>query len=554
MTSSRTNLFLVVALGASSLVRASDPSSSVVVVYNRKMVDSKNVAEHYAKRRNVPERQVVGFDLPTTETMTRGEFADRLQKPLLSALEEKGLLAFGASTNHHAQINLRKVIDAKIRYVALCYGVPLKILKDPDLFEENSDKFRLELRRNEAAVDNELACLPMFYQKPLVTGPMPNPLYGGTNAAELHPTNGILLVARLDGPNAEIARALVDKALEAETNGLWGRAYFDSRGLTNGSYLQGDEWMRASAAICRRLGLETVLDENPETFPASFPMSQIAIYAGWYDGNASGPFTRPKVEFRPGAIAYHLHSFSAATIRSSNAHWVGPLLDKGATATVGYVEEPYLGGTMDLAVFFSRLIGLGFSFGEAAYSAQSLLSWQTTVVGDPLYRPFGRKPQIQHEDLERRRSQLVEWSHLRVVDLNLALGYPANDIIAYLEQLPVARQSAVLKEKLGDVYLGQKKLSAAMSAYESALKLNPTPQQEIRLILTLTRIQTLYGRDKEAYRWYKVFLKEFPDYPDLLDIYQKILPLAQEIGTKEEVAKYQQELKRLSPGSPSGKL
>jgi hypothetical protein len=360
-------------------------------------------------------------------------------------------------------------------------------------------------------------------------------------------------VARLDGPNAEIARTLVDKALEAETNGLWGRAYFDSRGITNGSYLQGDEWIRASAAIARRLGLETILDENPETFPASFPMSQIAIYAGWYDGNVSGPFTRPKVEFRPGAIAYHLHSFSASTIRSSNAHWVGPLLDKGATATVGYVEEPYLGGTMDLAVFFSRLIGLGFSFGEAAYSAQSLLSWQTTVVGDPLYRPFGRKPQSQHEDLERRRNQLVEWSHLRVVDLNLALGYPANDIIAYLEQLPLARQSAVLKEKLGDVYLGQKKLSAAMSAYESALKLNPTPQQQIRLILTLTRIQTLYGRDKEAYRWYKVFLKEFPDYPDLLDIYQKILPLAQEIGTKEEVEKYQQELKHLSSGSPSGK-
>jgi uncharacterized protein (TIGR03790 family) len=529
-----------------------------MVVYNRKMTDSKNVAEHYAKRRNVPERQVVGFDLPTTETMTRGEFADRLQRPLLNALEEKGLLTFRASTNHlanpNATTNSRRVIGAKIRYVALCYGVPLKILKDPDLLEENSDKFRLELRRNEAAVDNELACLPMFYQKPLVTGPMTNPLYGGTNAAELHPTNGILLVARLDGPNAEIARTLVDKALEAETNGLWGRAYFDSRGLTNGNYLQGDEWIRASATICRRLGLETVLDENPETFPASFPMSQIAIYAGWYDGNASGPFTRPKVEFRPGAIAYHLHSFSAATIRSSNAHWVGPLLDKGATATIGYVEEPYLGGTMDLTVFFSRLIGLGFSFAEAAYSAQSLLSWQTTVVGDPLYRPFGRKPQIQHEDLERRRSQLVEWSHLRVVDLNLALGYPANDIIAYLEQLPVARQSAVLKEKLGDVYLGQKKLSAAMSAYESALKLNPTPQQEIRLILTLTRIQTLYGRDKEAYRWYKVFLKEFPDYPDLLDIYQKILPLAQEIGTKEEVGKYQQELKRLSSGSPSGKL
>ena len=40
-------------------------------------------------------------------------------------------------------------------------------------------------------------------------------------------------------------------------------------------------------------------------------MSQIALYAGWYERNASGPFAQPKVEFMPGAFAYHLHSFSA---------------------------------------------------------------------------------------------------------------------------------------------------------------------------------------------------------------------------------------------------
>ena len=554
MTLGKTTFVLVALFGAAALARAHDLGSAVVVVYNKKMAESKSVAEHYTKRRDVPVRQVIGLDLPTTETMTRAEFIERLQKPLLKAIEANDWITFAAMTNHgpeaKAHASFRKATNAKIRYLALCYGVPLKILKDPDLVEENMDKFRPELRRNEAAVDSELACLPLFYQKPLLTGPMANPLYGATNAAALHPTNGILLVARLDGPSPEIADGLVDKALEAETNGLWGRAYFDARGLTNGGYLQGDEWIRATANICRRLGIETVLDDSPETFPASFPMSQIAMYAGWYDDNVSGPFTRPKVEFMPGAIAYHLHSFSAATIRSRTAHWVGPLLDKGATATVGSVEEPYLGGTLDVPAFFGRLIALGFSFGEAAYSAQNVLSWQTTVVGDPLYRPFERKPQTQHEDLERQRNQLVEWSHLRVVNLNLALGYPLDEVIVYLEQLPMTRQSAVLKEKLGTLYLEKKKLSYAMGAYESALKLHPTPQQKIRLILTLTRVQTLYGRDKDAYQWYQTFLKEFPDYPDLLSVYQKILPLAQQVGTKEEAEKYQQELKRLSPAPP----
>ena len=76
----------------------------------------------------------------------------------------------------------------------------------------------------------------------------------------------------------------------------------------------GDEWILGAAELCRKLGFETTVDKNPATFPADFPMSQIAIYCGWYDGNVSGPFTLPKVEFMPGAFAYHLHSFSAATI------------------------------------------------------------------------------------------------------------------------------------------------------------------------------------------------------------------------------------------------
>ena len=182
----------------------------------------------------------------------------------------------------------------------------------------------------------------------------------------------------------------MDKAIQAETDGLWGRAYFDLRGITNADYKLGDDWIRGASEICRRLGFETVVDENPGTFPVSFPLSQVAFYAGWYDESVSGPFTRPIVEFMPGAIAYHLHSFSAGTIRSTTRNWVGPLLAKGATATMGCVNEPYLTGTPDVATFFARILFFGFSFGEAAYAAQGQLSWQTTVIGDPLYRPFGK--------------------------------------------------------------------------------------------------------------------------------------------------------------------
>ena len=237
----------------------------------------------------------------------------------------------------------------------------------------------------------------------------------------LNPTNGILLVARLDGPTADIARGLVDKALQAERDGLWGRAYFDARGLTQSqtNYWLGDEWILGAAQISRALGFETVVDDKPGLFPLDFPMSQIALYAGWYADSACGPFQLPKVEFMPGAFAYHLHSFSAATLRSASQGWCGPLLAKGATCTMGCVYEPYLPLTPNVALFLERFTIGQFTFGEAAWAAQPALSWQTTVVGDPLYRPFGKSPQALHDELARRHSPLIEWSFLRLVNMQL---------------------------------------------------------------------------------------------------------------------------------------
>ena len=63
-------------------------------------------------------------------------------------------------------------------------------------------------------------------------------------------------------------------------------------------------------------------------------------------------FTLPKVEFMPGAFAYHLHSFSATTLRSASQGWCGPLLAKGATCTMGCVYEPYLTSRRTLPPFW----------------------------------------------------------------------------------------------------------------------------------------------------------------------------------------------------------
>src|SRR5208282_4104557 len=138
----------------------------VVVIYNSRLPESKTVAGYYAKMRQVPANQIYGFALTTNEEMSRLEFRDTLQMPLARRLEGDGLWRFAsftnAPTNGQPKRVIRRVAASKIRYAVLCYGVPLKISPDPDLHEPVNTNLPPQFERNEAAVDSELAWLPLI--------------------------------------------------------------------------------------------------------------------------------------------------------------------------------------------------------------------------------------------------------------------------------------------------------------------------------------------------------------------------------------------------------
>jgi hypothetical protein len=140
--------------------------------------------------------------------------------------------------------------------------------------------------------------------------------------------------------------------------------------------------MSADSMVCR-LSWTTVR----AFFRIPYPMRYPALYYGWYTGNVAGPFALPNFRLTRGAVAIHIHSYSAATLRNPVGNWCGPLLMAGAAATFGNVYEPYLAFTPQIDIFNERLLD-GFTFAEAAWMASRATSWQTTVVGDPLYRPF----------------------------------------------------------------------------------------------------------------------------------------------------------------------
>ena len=287
------------------------------------------------------------------------------------------------------------------------------------------------------------------------------------------------------------------------------------------------------------------MDDKPETFSAGFPMSQMPSTPAGMTAMFQGRSPFPTVEFMPGAFAYHLHSFSAHTLRSTSQYWCGPLLAAGATATMGCIDEPYLTHPRHGGIF-QPVVG-GFTYGKAACAAQHAVSWQTTVVGDPLYRPFAADPRAQHEQLVARHSPWVEWSDLRLVDINLASGAAPDKSIRFLETDPNTRQSAVLTEKLANLYQAAGNREPAIKAFRQALALHPTPQTSSRLTLALGDQLVASGQEAEALKVYDAFQKNAPAYPDALALWQKMQTLAVKIGKKSQAARYSEEIQKLSP-------
>jgi uncharacterized protein (TIGR03790 family) len=524
--------------------------SEVVVLYNQRLKESAAVAFHYAEKRSIPTNQIIGFEFENWDSISRDGYNKFVEDFLIKELERRGLAKFRreivpATMERPGRVRYQ-LTAASVRYLVPTFGVPIRVSDSANWVEDGSSQIPAAVKHNGACFDNELALLPVHGSYPL-NGPQRNPRFSSTNAAFLNPKNGVFMVSRLDGPTPELAKGLVDKALMAEQEGLWGRAYFDLRNITNGAYASGDRWITNCSTVARDVGYETIVDNRPGVFNNAFPMSQIALYFGWYEGTVTGPFTLSSVEFAPGALAYHLHSYSARNIRSSEQNWVGPLLAKGVTFTMGCTDEPYLTFTPKVDVFLECLLKAGFTAGEAALNCQPALSWHTVVVGDPLYRPGANSPINWADELARRGSSLQDWAELRKVNLHLRLGRDPVILREYLTQLPFAAQSAVICEKIADLSLDQGNYPLAIEWAGKAIKAGGSPQQRVRLLRNLADWQQTYDQSGDSLNTLSQFALEFPGHPDLLPVRRAQLKLAHHLDRPEQAKFFNAEVERLSP-------
>jgi hypothetical protein len=277
-----------------------------------------------------------------------------------------------------------------------------------------------------------------------------------------------------------------------------------------------------------RDGWTVKFDDHPDVLPPTDPCNQVALYLGWYTSNVSGPWATPPDRFVRGAIAYHLHSFSANTVRDAGSNWVGPFIAHGAAATMGTVYEPSLGLTPYLDIFTKRILA-GDSFAEAAYASERGLSWMVTVVGDPLYRPFRQPLGEALADAKFPHTEHDDWLVLQQLQRDLVAGRTDKRASVIEQRLDVPGASAVAEEGLGDLLL---KLHEPLTgvdiekAYRQALLDYTAPIDQIRVGLKLSQFESSDGRDAEAREELHTLSTLYPDDAKRFGVNDPLAPVA----------------------------
>jgi uncharacterized protein (TIGR03790 family) len=344
--------------------RSTEPArrgpDGVLIVINENSEDSIKVGEAYRALRNVPEKNVCRIRCSTEEVIGRGEYEEQIRAPVLRQLLDRGL-------------------GRVVSFIVTTSGVPLTIAAGTAADAAETDQ-------SAASVDSELALVGLSYPP---NGPVPNPYLHRDelfDSTRLH----FYLVTRLDGPDPDEVISRVKDGLAVERDQAFG-----SRGFARFD-LHPDETplaARLNRAIqycyrtMRRQERFMGRIELPENTILPFFRKDSAINTFFFVGWQEREYDPEVFSWVQGAVAVTLDPVTAATLKDPKKSWVAAATQAGVVGSIGNVSDPGPAGRPSIAGLF-EYIRSGYTWAEAAYMCIPYLSWQTVVVGDPLYAPY----------------------------------------------------------------------------------------------------------------------------------------------------------------------
>ena len=200
--------------------------------------------------------------------------------------------------------------------------------------------------------------------------------------------------------------------------------------------------------------------------------------------------------------------FSASTLRDENSGWAGPLLSRGAAATIGNVYEPYLELTAHLDIFNDRLLH-GFTFAESVFMASRVLSWMGVAVGDPLYRPYLNWTQI---DSKTPPKSAVPWRAYHEFAIKNNRLYPS-DYRTQARVVGARTHNPIMLEDVGLIELRDGKLRDAIAVLEQARGAYSKRDDIIRCVLEESDALVKAGKPNRALDLIRRVLRIIPESP-----------------------------------------
>ena len=354
---------LLLALGLAAAAPEVPSPGCVLVVVNRRSVDSVRIGETYLRARAIPARNLCRLDTTTDEEISRDVYIHEVEQPIAACLSAQKL-------------------TEQVLYIVTTLHVPLKIAGSGDA-----------AHTTQAAVDSELAALYGRLHGALIPyeGPYRNPYFAKWDAAFRHPDVPIYMVTRLAGFDYADVAQLINHSLAARNRG---KVVIDVRADENTA---GNAWLRLAA---KRVPLDRlILDDSAKVL---YDQTDVIAYASWGFNDPDRHRRTLGFKWLPGAIMTEFVSSNARTfLRPPDTWTLGNWKDtatwfsgspqdlsadeihEGVTGITGHVYEPFLGFNPRPEILIPAYLG-GRNLAESFYLAVPAISWQNVMIGDPL--------------------------------------------------------------------------------------------------------------------------------------------------------------------------
>ncbi|WP_198266193.1 TIGR03790 family protein [sulfur-oxidizing endosymbiont of Gigantopelta aegis] len=210
----------------------------VLIIVNDNAKDSCVVGKYYAEQRGVGKNNIVHLKVPSSYFLTWTEFKimrdQIIQFMRTNTFKNASIIPLDCpSTSEsllYCQASMEQIrAETKIKYLVMTRGVPSRVVVDGST---------LSSARGPTSIDNYLRhWLVNYYAKDVAfnSNIRATAFADGRGMRTVEPAiDGELIVGRIDGLSTDSAKALVDRAIAAEKNGIYGKHYGSKFGSTGG--------------------------------------------------------------------------------------------------------------------------------------------------------------------------------------------------------------------------------------------------------------------------------------------------------------------------------